>query len=47
MTKKLYEVKTDIDCGEKDGLKESVKVDMSNVDVEKEDSIATGTNQIL
>ena len=36
--KKLYEVKTDVDSGEKDGLEESAKVDMSNVDVEKEDS---------
>ena len=42
-TKKLYEVKTDVDSGEKDGLEESVKVDMSNVDIEKEED-STGTN---
>ena len=41
VTKKLYEKQTDVDSGEKDGL-ESVKVDMSNVDVEKKED--TGTN---
>ena len=42
ITKKLYEKKVDVDSGEKDGPLESVKVDMSNVDVEKKED--TGTN---
>jgi hypothetical protein len=39
--KKLYEEKSDIESEEKVGL-ESVKVDLSNVDVEQEND--TGTN---
>ena len=41
ITKKLYEKQIDIDSGEKDRL-ESVKVDMSDVDIEKKED--TGTN---